>query len=243
MEATMHMLSFNLARWNRVSTGLGGALWVMLALASLFGWSAFDALQLLLLLALFVITPLAVSLVTTPTKNRPFEQLFALALFLQPFAALIGGASFLLNTGLLAAALAFAWFLFTILIALTGAALLPRKSSVATVSLAGALIYLPIGGAWLALARSGIQPLGFGVHTDMLTALHFHFIPLAALLMIGLTGRVIQTTQDGIIWKVYRVLAICMLVNPLLVAAGITLTQLVGGTWLQSIAAACSRSA
>lgn len=233
----MHIHSFNLARWNRVSTGLGGAFWIALALASLSGWIVLDDLQLLLLLALFVIAPIAVSLVTTPVKNRLFELLFALVLFLQPFASLIGGASFLFSVGLLAAAVAFVWFLFTVLIALTSATLLVRKSSIATVGLAGALMYLPIGGAWMVLARSGIQPLGFGVHTDMLTALHFHFIPLAALLMIGLTGRAIQAMQGGIVWKSYQVLTVCMLINPLLVATGITMTQLVGGTWLQSIAA------
>jgi hypothetical protein len=33
----------------------------------------------------------------------------------------------------------------------------------------------------MVLARLGLQPLGFGVHTDLLTAVHFHFIALAAL--------------------------------------------------------------
>ena len=235
----MSLYAFNLTRWNRISLGFGATLWIVIALASLFGWIAFDELQILLLLALFVIVPLAVPLVALPTKNRLLKQLFALVLFIQPFAALIGGASFLFSMGPLAAAIAVVWFLFTVLIALLGNALLLQESGrhLANASLAVALIYLPIGGAWMVLARSGIQPLGFGAHTDMLTALHFHFIPLAALIIIGLTGRAIQATRRGIPWKIYRVLAACMLVNPLLVAAGITMTQVTGVRWLESSAA------
>jgi YndJ-like protein len=83
----------------------------------------------------------------------------------------------------------------------------------------------------MVLARWGLQPLGFGVHTDLLTAVHFHFIALAALIITGLTGQMIQasqTTKHGISWRVYRLAALGVLVDPLLVAAGLTIAQVTG---------------
>ncbi len=193
----MPFKTLDLTRWNRISIGLGGTAWILIALASMLGWIVLSDLEILLLLALFVITPLAVPLVSLPQANRLLHQLSSLVLFLQPFVALLGGASFLLSTGLLAATLAAVWFLFTGLLALIGLVRLFQAPgrSLADICLAGALLYLPIGSVWMVLARLGLQPLGFGVHTDLLTAVHFHFISLAALIITGLTGQSIQTTH------------------------------------------------
>jgi hypothetical protein len=223
----MFFQTLDLVRWNRISIGLGCLVWATIALASLFSWMVLNDLQIILLLALFVLTPLALPLVVLPKANRQSSWLSSLVLFLQPFAALFGGASFLLSTGLLAAVLAFVWLLFTGLLALSG---LVQHCQVARQSLADrclrvALLYLPIGSTWMVLARLGLQPLGFGVHTDLLTAIHFHFIALAALMMTGLTGQCIQTSHHGIPWRAYRIAALGVLVNPLLVAAGLTIAQ------------------
>ena len=229
----------DLARWNRISLGLGATAWMVIALARLLGWIALDDLDLLLLLALCVITPLAVSLVPLPKEKRSLRDLACRVMFLQPFATLIGGTSLLSGKGFLAAIEALVWLLFTLLIALLGVMMLLQKSDrqLATASLAVALIYVPIGSTWLVLDRLGLQPLGFSQTTVLLTAVHFHFISLAALMMVGLTGRAIQATQRGVLWKIYRALASCMLVNPLLVATGITVTQVTGMHWLESAAA------
>lgn len=87
------------------------------------------------------------------------------------------------------------------------------------------------------LDRLGLQPLGFSQTTVLLTAVHFHFITLAALMMTGLTGQIIQQRQRGSPWKLYRMLTGCMLVAPLLVATGITVTQVTGRRELESTAA------
>lgn len=235
----MPINTFNLIRWNRISVGLGGAAWMLIMLASLFGWIVLDDLELILLLALCVITPLAIPLVLLPKKTRLVGDLSGLAIFLQPFATLIGGASLLLGRGPLAAAAASVWFLFTALIALIGIILLLQKSSrsLPNACLSVALVYVPIGGAWLVLDRLGIQTLGFGAHTDLLTANHFHVIPLAALIIIGLTGRAIQATRREVPWKIYRVAAMCMIINPLLVATGVIITQVTGVRFLETAAA------
>ncbi|HEU5200627.1 MAG TPA: YndJ family transporter [Ktedonobacterales bacterium] len=236
----MSLNGLDLMRWNRISASLGGIIWVLVLCVWVPGWLALNALEVLLLLALLVITPLAVPLAASSKKGRLHHSLYRLMVILQPFAALMGGASFLLSAGPFAAAAAGVWLLFTALVGLVGLLRLFRTGGVALadVCLSAALIYLPIGGAWLVLARLDAQPLGFGQHTDLLTAVHFHYIPLAALLITGLTCQALPATL-GSVWRVIsRIAAIGMLVNPLLVAAGITLTKLTGVDFLESAAAA-----
>lgn len=236
----MSLNNLALMRWNRGSAALGGILWTLVLFAWVFGWLALNTLEVILLLALFVIIPLAVPLAASPKRDQRYHALYRLVIVAQPFAALIGGASFLLDTGPLAGAAAAVWLLFTALIALLGLLRLFHKGgvSLADVCLSAALVYLPIGGAWLALARLGLQPLGFGQHTDLLTAIHFHYIPLAALLITGLTGQALPSTLGSAARMASRIAALGMLVNPLLVAAGITLTQITGQDYLESAAAA-----
>ena len=229
----------DLTGWSRISVSLGGAAWTLIVLAWIRGLLALSDLEVVLLLALLVVIPLALALISPSVEQHLPRALCSLAIILHPVAALIGGASLLLSVGPLAAAAATGWLLFTALIALIGAAWLFQRGgiSLADTCLAVALVYLPIGGVWLVLARSGSRPLGFGHLTVLLTAVHFHFITLAALIITGLTGHIVQATQSVAPRRVYRVAAIGMLVNPLLVAAGITLTQVTGIHLLESVAA------
>jgi hypothetical protein len=235
----MSIHTLDLARWNRVSMELGGILWVLIVLVWVPGLLALNALEVLLLLAFWVITPLALALVSRPAEYQLLHALYRLVLLLHPAAALIAGVSLLIPTGLLAAGAAAAWFLFTALIALVGVFRLFQKGKFALTDacLASALIYLPVGGAWFVLARWGLRPLGFSQTTVLLTAVHFHFITLAALIMTGLTGQALRTIQSSRVQQIYQIAAIGMLVNPLLVAAGITLTQVTGARFLESASA------
>jgi hypothetical protein len=235
----MSIHTLDLTRWNRAGIGLGGVAWVLLVLMSILGWRALNDLEVILLLALCVITPLAVPLAAPPRERPLLSALFRLIMRVQPFAALIGGVSFLLGAGPLAAGAAAAWLLFTLLLALLGVGWLreSRNISLAEVCLAIALVYVPIGGAWLVVARLGWQPIGFGQHTSLLTAVHFHYIPLAALIMTGCIGQHIPAARRAVPRMLYRVAALGMLVNPLLVAAGITLAQLIGENFLEPLAA------
>lgn len=235
----MSITAVDLVRWNRAGLGVGVAAWGLMLLLSILGWVALTDLELILLLAFWVITPLAVPLTVSPKEGHLPRALSRLMLLLHPLAALMGGVSFLLDVGVLAAAAAGGWFLFTVLIALLGLVRLReiKTASLADACLAIALMYLPIGGAWLVLARLGLKPLGFGQHTDLLTAVHFHYIPLAALIITGLIGQAVQATEHAVPRLLYRVAAGGMLINPLLVAAGITLNQLTGEDVLESAAA------
>jgi hypothetical protein len=234
----MFINSLDLMRWNRISAGLGGGIWLLVLCVWIPGWLALNTLEVLLLLALLVIAPLVVPLAASSKQGRLHHILYRLMVILQPFAALVGGASFLISAGPFAAA-AGVWLLFTALVGLVGLLRLFGNDSVslADVCLSAALVYLPIGGAWLALARLRAQPLGFSPTTVLLTAVHFHFITLAALVMSGLTCQALPVTLSSVWRTVSRIAAVGMLVNPLLVAAGITLTQLTGADFLESAAA------
>jgi hypothetical protein len=156
----------------------------------------------------------------------------------QPLATFIGGASLLQVRGPLAAAGATVWLLYTALLAFAGALLVLKGGRLlADVCLAMALIYSPIGGAWLVLDRGGIQPLGFGQTTVLLTAVHFHYITLVGLVITGLTVRALQEGHRVIQQTFYGIICICVITDPLLVAAGITLTHLTGVHVLESTAA------
>jgi hypothetical protein len=235
----MSLKTSDLTWWNRISIGLGACAWALLAVINLFGWVQLTALDLILLLALWVITPLALPLAATPETQRDWLRAWQrLVIMLQPFASLIGGISLLLSTGPLAAAAAVGWCLFTGLIAVEGVGQLRevREASLANICIAVALIYLPIGGVWLVISRLGLQPLGFSPDIVLLTAVHFHYIPLAALVMTGLIGQTGFASRTTVPWKLYRVAAIGLLVEPLLVAAGRTLAQLTGNDDLVSAA-------
>lgn len=229
------------AEWNRASVTYGGALWALIALGWAFHLVELDALDVLLLLALFVITPLALSLVIFPVHTRPLRNLERLVVMAQPLTALAGGISLFLPVGLLAGAAASLWLIFTGLVGLTGAARLVHargsRHPLANACLSAALLYLPVGGVWLALARLGVRPLGFSSTLVVLTAVHFHFVNLAALILTGLTGRPIETRRSGWPRLAFRGAAVGMLVDPLLLAAGHTLTQVSGVRFLEAAAA------
>jgi len=145
----MSLQIHNPVRWNRVSLALGGAAWTIIVLARLSGWIALGDLELILLLALCVITPLALPLVPLPKENRLPAELARWLMFLQPFATLIGGIALLSERGFPATIEALVWLLFTMLIAVLGAMMLLQKSGrqLGTAIFAVVLIYVPIGSA------------------------------------------------------------------------------------------------
>jgi hypothetical protein len=237
----MSITSSELMRWNRFSIGLGVVAWALITVTSLVGWLGLNALDLILLLALLIIAPLAIPLAlqTLPLQRDWLRSWQRPTVVLQPVATLIGGISFLFHTGPLAAVAATAWLLFTGFIAVQAVARLRQvgRASLITICPAVALIYLPIGGTWLVIARLGLQPLGFPPDIVLLTAVHFHYITLAALVMTGLIGQVGLVTKPAFPWNLYRFAAIGMVIEPPMVAAGFTLAQFTGGEYLRSIPA------
>lgn len=248
----MQTKSRNLTRWNVIATALGGAAWTAVMLLRLASIVMLDDLNTILLLAVLVMTPLALPLAAPPAV--PGRRLAALgsalyqfAIIAQPPAALAGSiALFATTDSLLAILAASLWLLYTALLGLLGLVGLARMALARRLTLAGAclelaLVYLPIGGAWFALARLGARPIGFSPTIVQLTAVHFHFITLAALVITGCTGLALHGGQRRAMRRAMRIsiraATIGMLVGPLLVAAGIMLTQIGSQDRPKSIAA------
>jgi hypothetical protein len=238
-EVSMFVRTVNRTRWNRIHVGVGVMLWLLLDLGAVRGIIALDTLTLLVVFALSVMTPLALPLIVRSTHQPLSRDMLRLALLLCPFAALVGGVSFVLSTGLLAGAAAGVWLLFTLFLAFAGVLRLRGREwpTLADVCLSLALIYLPIGGAWMVAARLGIRPLGFSPTIVLLTAIHFHYIPLAALVMTGLLGQVIQESPRARPRRLYLLAAVSMLISPAFVATGHIVTQLTGRRVVESCAA------
>jgi hypothetical protein len=211
----------DLQRWNNSSFVLGSIIWLLT-----FGSQPDDALELqlqrLLLLVILVLTPLALRLVSVSGDEVP--PFYRLLITLQPFASLIGAATFAFPIGSAAGALAGTWLLFTGLSALYGLMrVLPRRlnTPLEEVCCSLALMYWPVGAGWLVAERLGLHPLGFGDVVVVLTAMHFHFIPLVALISAGMIGRVLHRERPAM-WDVYRISALGLMISPAFVALGIT---------------------
>jgi hypothetical protein len=131
-----------------------------------------DLIQKIFLLAVFVIVPPVLSLIS-PNEDSIAIRIAVLA---QPVSATLCFVSFLLAQGVVAGILASFWLALTVLIALAGILRLvsstPRLTNEQSINVG--MVYLPIGGAWLLASRLGIQPLSFGDTIVLLTAVHFH---------------------------------------------------------------------
>jgi hypothetical protein len=220
-----------MARWSWGSAGLGAAVWL--------GWLAVFAgkqgpIATLLLFAVLVLVPLALPLAATPDRAGRHVLVYRAAVYAQPAAALLVAVSFMLAPGVGAA------LLVTGLVALFGLWRLRRRvlpggrawrlgglscsavaGSAAEVCLDAGLLYLPIGGVWLVVARLGMRPLDFPDVIVLLTAVHFHYAGFIAPLLAAMAGRALPANKC---WarRAYRMVAAGVMAGPPLLAAGIT---------------------
>jgi hypothetical protein len=209
-------------RWGRFSAFLGGLLWLLVFLVRIGDSPETTLIKRVILFGILVIVPLALSLVPARESKESDVWLYQLALLTQPFGALAVIASFLLNPGVPAAALAFLWFCVTAVIALFGLWRLGERElrSAAEVSISAGLIYLPVGGSWLVVSRLGIQLMGYGDTIVLLTAVHFHFAAYASPILAGLAGR--KLVDNERVNQVFKLTPIGIIAGTPLVAAGIS---------------------
>lgn len=206
------------AKFARISAAAGGLVWWVTLFIRTGDSAETELIQKIFLLAVFVIVPLGVALIS------PEQDWIALryASWFQPGAALLCFTSFVLPQGFIAGILASFWLATISLIALAGLLRIllsaPRLSLELSVNFG--MLYLPIGGAWLVASRLGIQPLGFGDTMVLLTAVHFHFAGFAAPVLAGLAGRtVLAGTKQA---RAIGVAGGGIVLGTPLVAAGIT---------------------
>ncbi|MDP3278204.1 MAG: YndJ family transporter [Deltaproteobacteria bacterium] len=206
-----------------------------------------DTVEQLLVVGPLVGVPLGLGLAIRAEADLKARRHRRALLAFQPLAALCAVASVLAPRGATAATVAAPWLLFTALVGLEGlrrlASALRARSEGATVvmtlreptvALHAALAFLPIGGIWHGIARAGAHPLGFSDAIVRLTATHFHFVTWVVPLFVG--RILLEKSQDKRTWSDHALLLVA-LVGPLLVAAGITVTQLTQWRGLETASA------
>lgn len=200
----------------RVHVRLGGLVWLLLVAAAQAGALPWRVIEPLFLLAPLVLVPLAVPLV----DGRPRADLRALL----PIGAAAAAAALCVRTGVVAGALAAAWLLVTLRLALLGATRLVarRPPDAAETAIDVGLVALPVGGAWFVASRLGLTPMGFREPIVLLTAVHFHYAAFTALVWTGCAARRLPASLGR------RAAVTGAAVGTPLLAAGITLAP-----WLE----------
>jgi len=214
---------------------LGSLVWLVLYFTPLEN-GVLHPIAALLLFALFVVFPLGLSLTHTQSSSIPFTTFtpFKVALFLQPFAALIVAASFFLPKGVISGTFAIAWLPVTLFAAWNGVQTLLQRgirtafNHLPETCMSVAQLYLPIGAFWLLASRLGIELLGFSEPIILLTAIHFHFAGFAAPVLAGLVGKeMVKSEKLSWVWKIYGGVAVIVMLGLALVAVGITFSPMV----------------
>ncbi len=151
--------------------------------------------HLVLTIAMFAIVPLGLYIVALPHSGPTTRWLGRLAKA-APIVAIPSAATFLVDKGMLAAALAVPWFLLTLAVAAIGAArMLSRRTLRSTgIGYDAALMFLVVGGAWLVISRAGLEPLGFNFAIVELTAVHFHYAGFALPIMASVVSERLKRT-------------------------------------------------
>ncbi len=168
---------------------LGAAVWLGMAAGSWTGWPQLGVIEVLFLLAPWIVVPLANSLIPSLDASGPLTGWQRASKWIIFAAAALATISFFLPTGTLAAAFAIAWLLVCASLALRGLRRLwrYRAQSFSQFCFAIGEAYVIVGGTWLVASRLGLQPVGFQEPIVLLTAVHFHFAGFLSAVLAGLT--------------------------------------------------------
>jgi YndJ-like protein len=185
-----------------------------------------ELIHKIILFAVFVVVPLALSLVATPDRHGKHPLFYRSAVFAQPFGAFACMVSFLLHPGLVAALLSSLWLAINVLTALFGISRFLQRGlhPIEESCIDAGMFYLPVAGVWLVVSRLNIQPFGFGAMIILLTVVHFHFAGFAAPVIVGMTGRVLATRTHP--QRLFNILVASIIGAMPLLAAGITFSPL-----------------
>ncbi len=211
-----------LSTFAKRSAAGGVIVWLITLLLTTSDSEQAELVHKVVLWAVLVIVPLGLSVVAEE------RGLYKLVVYAQPIAALFTVASFFVEKGRLSAALASAWLILNILIALLGLVRLTSRGfqRIEELSIDAGLLYLPVAGGWLVIYRLGIQPFDFGEMIVLLTAVHFHFAGFATPIIAGMNGRVLSRRNYP--RNVFALSVVALIAAMPLVAAGITFSPWIG---------------
>ena len=176
---------------------LGAVAWLAIAAGFWFGWLQLDVVELLFLLAPWIVVPLAISLIPPiDDSRRDGSRQIALS-WIMLAAAILATLSFFQPAGPKAASLAGAWLIVCIWFAVDGLrrVLRYRAQLFSQFCFAAGEAYLIVGGTWFVASRLGLQPVGFQEPIVLLTAVHFHFAGFLSAVFAGLTYERLRETR------------------------------------------------
>jgi hypothetical protein len=190
----------------------GTSIWSAIAIASYYNWIHLDLVELLFLLAPWVIVPTALALTPALASSYPIG-LFRSQHWLFFVAEALCTASFLRSAGITAALLASCWLAICLCVAWGGLSRLFkfRTQSFPQFCFAIAECYIAVGGAWLVMSRAGLHPAGFQEPIVLLTAVHFHFAGFLSSIFAGLTYSTLKLTRWA---KPMRIIVLGTLLGP-----------------------------
>jgi hypothetical protein len=218
------------ARWR--DEIIGATLWLAVFVGWASGATRLSVIDVLLALAILVVTPLALPMLPSAGRARGGHGPSAVVM---PAAAL-GAVASASTPGPLSGVLAVPWFAVCSFVALGGLRrwLRERSLSLVHLTLLTSALFLMVGGGWLVVSRFGWRPLGFGSDIVELTSVHFHYAGMASSLLASLTLSTVDKKPRPP-QKAARVAAAAIASSPPVVAAGFTLwpaLQVTGGAAL-----------
>jgi hypothetical protein len=189
----------------------GAAIWSAIATASYFNWLHLDLVEVLFLLAPWMVVPTALALTPARAKSYPIGfvrsqrwlYFVAAALctisFLYPAGTIFPGTpiSRLAFSSVLPALLATPWLLICLCIGWGGLnrLLAFRTESFLQFCVAVGECYIAVGGIWLLMSRAALHPAGFQEPIVLLTAVHFHFAGFLSSIFAYLTLGWLKATK------------------------------------------------
>lgn len=197
---------------------IGGLLWLSLWLVPGYG-----ATERIILLAAFVVVPMALYRLLASAKVIPIFLLKAWITLL-PLGALALSGSFLLEPGWAAGLLALPWTAVTMVTAGYGVMRFRQGAgNGAEMSKAIGLMYISVGGIWLIAHQWGASLLGFEGQIMLLTVNHFHYAGFVAPILFGfLHGSRYRSRWSGMI-------VVFGGISPILIALGMTYSPTLEG--------------
>ncbi|MDQ6617935.1 MAG: YndJ family protein [Actinomycetota bacterium] len=212
---------------------VGAALWLAVAAGWASGAASLSVIDVLLALALLVVTPAALPMLDG--SGRVWWGRGWLAAVVMPAAA-CGAVSVALSPGTVGGVLALPWFGVCSFVAVHGPRRWLRERSLSLVHLTRftSALFLMVGGAWLVASGFAWRPLGFRSDIVELTAVHFHYAGMASSLLASVTLSAVEHNR-GPLLKAARVAAVAIGFSPPLIAAGFIFSpvlQVAGGVSL-----------
>ncbi len=211
----------------RINLSVGVIVWGVFFFVSLNQWSYLSQIHLLILFGVAILTPMSLQLVMPISRHDTLPIVAHIILRIQPIVPVLIAVSFLLSQGEASGLIALGWLVQSGLIALLGAVRWMMRSTrtLEELCIDAGLVFTSVSGIWFFFYRLSGEFFGFSGVLVPLTAAHFVTIGMGALIIAGLMGRQLRVSSD--LTRTYRIIAWITIISPMLVAIGITHTNLI----------------